>query len=167
MIDNYSGLKYDSFEVIETNLYGNWYNKFQMYDKFRDGENLYFDLDVIIYDKLPNLIRKDFTLLDDSWWRKPAHTPLNSSVVSWTGDVSYIWDKFKEQDTFYIDTYTRGSDEWYYKILGEYETYRNICPSIKDYMYNKPPQFSMCTLGQMHHIMEKGWTGWYSDYFLS
>ncbi|BCU99037.1 MAG: hypothetical protein CM15mV25_0310 [uncultured marine virus] len=24
------------------------YNKFQMYDKFRDGENLYFDLDVII-----------------------------------------------------------------------------------------------------------------------
>ena len=41
--------------------------KFQMYDKFRDGENLYFDLDVIIYKKLPNLIRKDFTLLYDYW----------------------------------------------------------------------------------------------------
>tara|TARA_B100000579_G_scaffold76936_1_gene59551 strand:+ start:1978 stop:2283 length:306 start_codon:yes stop_codon:yes gene_type:complete len=71
MIDNYSGLTYDSFEVIENDLYGNWYNKLQMYDKFRDGENLYFDLDVIIYDKLPNLIRKEFTLLDDSWWREP------------------------------------------------------------------------------------------------
>ena len=45
MIDNYSGLKYDSFEVIEDDLYGNWFNKFQMYDRFRDGENLYFDLD--------------------------------------------------------------------------------------------------------------------------
>ena len=27
MIDNYSGLKYDSFEVIENNIYNNWYNK--------------------------------------------------------------------------------------------------------------------------------------------
>ena len=28
--------------------------------KFKDGENLYFDLDVVIYDKLPDLIRKEF-----------------------------------------------------------------------------------------------------------
>ena len=30
----------------------------------------------------------------------------------------------------------------------------------------KPPQFSVCTLGQMHHLQEKGWDGWYSEYFL-
>ena len=66
-----------------------------MYDKFRDGENLYFDLDIIIYDKLPNLIRKEFTLLDDSWWRE-AHTTLNSSIVSWTGDVSWIWKNLNQ-----------------------------------------------------------------------
>ena len=36
---------------------------------------------------------------------RTCHTPLNSSIVSWTGDVSYIWDKFKKtEDTFYIDT---------------------------------------------------------------
>ena len=102
MIDEYSGLKYDSFEVIEDDLYGNWFNKFQMYDRFRDGENLYFDLDLVIYDKLPNLVRKDFTLLDDTWWREPAHTPLNSSIVSWTGDVSHIWDRFKATDEAFI-----------------------------------------------------------------
>ena len=45
MIDEYSGLKYDSFEVIEDNLYNNWFNKLQMYSKFKDGENLYFDLE--------------------------------------------------------------------------------------------------------------------------
>lgn len=164
MIDEYSGLKYDSFEVIEDDLYGNWFNKFQMYDRFRDGENLYFDLDVIIYNKLPNLIRQNFTLLDDTWWRKPAHTPLNSSVVSWTGDVSYIWDKFKKYDEFFITTYTRGSDEWYYKNI-KYETFDRVCPSIKDYLYYKPLSYSMCTLGQMHHLQEKGWSGWYSNYF--
>ena len=58
MIDTYSGLTYDSFEVIENDLYGNWYNKLQMYDMFRDGENLYFDLDMVIYNKVPNLIEK-------------------------------------------------------------------------------------------------------------
>ena len=41
-----------SFEVIEDDLYGNWFNKFQMYDRFRDGENLYFDLDMVIFDTL-------------------------------------------------------------------------------------------------------------------
>ena len=110
MIDTYSGLKYDSFEVIENDLYGNWYNKLQMYDLFTTGENLYFDLDVVIYNKLPNLIRKNFTLLDDTWWRAPAHTPLNSSIVSWTGDVSHIWNKFKAKDKYYLKKYNKGSD---------------------------------------------------------
>jgi hypothetical protein len=26
--------------------------------------------------------------------------------------------------------------------------------------------YSICTLGQMHHLMEKGWTGWWAPYFL-
>ena len=56
MIDNYSGLSYDSFEVIENDIYGNWYNKLQMYDKFRDGENLYFDLDVVIFNNFKTII---------------------------------------------------------------------------------------------------------------
>ena len=25
--------------------------------------------------------------------------------------------------------------------------------------------YSMCTLGQLHHIMEEGWTGWWTPYF--
>ena len=166
MIDNYSGLSYDSFEVIENDIYGNWYNKLQMYDKFRDGENLYFDLDVIIYNKLPNLIRKEFTLLDDSWWREPAHTPLNSSIVSWTGDKSWIWDKFKSNDTEYLKVYNKGSDVFYYKQI-VYETYDKICPSIKNYIYEKPKDYSIVTLGQMHHILEEGWNGWWSNYLLS
>ena len=162
MIDTYSGLKYDEFVVVSSDLYGNWYNKLQMYDIYRDGENLYFDLDVIIYNKLPNLIRKEFTLLDDTWWREPAHTPLNSSVVSWTGDVSHIWKKFKSNDKEYLKKYNKGSDEFYYKEI-EYKTYDKVCPKFKE---TKDENYSMCTLGQLHHIMEKGWTGWWSPYFI-
>ena len=164
MIDTYSGLKYDEFVVVSSDLYGNWYNKLQMYDIYRDGENLYFDLDVIIYDKLgTQLIRKDFTLLDDTWWREPAHTPLNSSVVSWTGDVSHIWRKFKSNDEYYLKKYNKGSDEFYYKEI-KYKTYNKICPKFNAEGPDK--HYSMCTLGQLHHIMEEGWTGWWSPYFI-
>ena len=164
MIDTYSGLKYDEFVVVSSDLYGNWYNKLQMYDIYRDGENLYFDLDVIIYDKLgTQIIRKDFTLLDDTWWREPAHTPLNSSVVSWTGDVSHIWKKFKSNDEYYLKKYNKGSDEFYYKEI-KYKTYNKICPKFN--MERPDLNYSMCTLGQLHHIMEEGWTGWWAPYFI-
>ncbi|OUW58143.1 MAG: hypothetical protein CBD57_03175 [Candidatus Pelagibacter sp. TMED197] len=166
MIDNFSGLKYDSFEVIKRDLYGNWYNKLQMYDRFRDGENLYFDLDMIIFGKLPNLIKNNFTLLDDSYWREPAHTPLNSSVVSWTGDVSYIWKKFKSNEEYFLKKYNKGSDEFYYRELKYYQTYPKVCESIANHIYKKPDNYNMLTLGQYHHIMEKGWNGWYSNFFL-
>ena len=164
MIDTYSGLKYDSFEVITEDLYGNWYNKLQMYDKFRDGENLYFDLDMVITGKLPNLIRKEFTLLEDTWWREEAHTPLNSSIVSWTGDVSHIWDKFKANDTYYLEKYNKGSDEFYYREV-EYQTYDPVCPKIN--MEKLNTEYNICTLGQMHHVMEKGWSGWWSPYLFN
>ena len=164
MIDTYSGLKYDEFVVVSSDLYGNWYNKLQMYDIYRDGENLYFDLDVIIYDKLgTQIIRKDFTLLDDTWWREPAHTPLNSSVVSWTGDVSHIWKKFKSNDEYYLKKYNKGSDEFYHREI-KYKTYNKICPKFN--MERPDLNYSMCTLGQLHHIMEEGWTGWWSPYFI-
>ena len=165
MLDNYSGLYYTDFEVIEDDLYGNWYNKLQMYDKFRDGENLYFDLDVVIFNKLPNLIRKNFTLLDDSWWREPAHTPLNSSIVSWTGDVSHIWNKFKSNETYYLNKYNKGSDEFYYREL-KYNTYDKVCYSIQE-DETKNKDHSICLLNQNKHLMDEGWSGWWKDYFVS
>ena len=166
MIDTYSGINYDKFEVFTKNSYGNMYNKLEIFDTYKDDENIYFDLDTVIYKKVPNLIRKNFTLLDDTWWREPAHTPLNSSIVSWTGDVSYIWDKFKSKEQFYLKKYHKGSDEFYFKETF-YLTYDRICPSIKDHIYEKPKDYSIATLGQMHHLQEEGWSGWYSDYFTS
>ena len=166
MIDTYSGINYDKFEVFTKNNYGNMYNKLEIFDTYKDDENIYFDLDTVIYKKVPNLIRKNFTLLDDTWWREPAHTPLNSSIVSWTGDVSHIWDKFKSKEQFYLKKYHKGSDEFYFKETF-YLTYDKVCPSIKDHIYEKPKDYSIATLGQMHHLQEEGWSGWYSDYFTS
>ena len=70
MIDNYSGISYDNFEVIREENHTGVFNKLQMFDRFRDGENLYFDLDVCIYDKFPDLKRKKLTVLKISQTRK-------------------------------------------------------------------------------------------------
>ena len=43
MIDKFSNLKYDKFEVITDTIYGGVYDKLQMFDLFKDGQNLYFD----------------------------------------------------------------------------------------------------------------------------
>ncbi len=48
MIDNCSGLQYDSFEIINWEIYGGVYDKLQMFDRFKDGQNIYFDLDILI-----------------------------------------------------------------------------------------------------------------------
>ena len=116
MIDTYSGLKYDSFEVITEEKHKGVFNKLQMFDKFRDGENLYFDLDVCIYGKLPNLIRKNLTVLY-AWWRDRYHASLNSSIISWQGDQSHIYKKFMEDPEYYMLKYNRGIDQFLYENI--------------------------------------------------
>ena len=118
MIDEYSGLKYDSFEVIEDDLYGNWFNKFQMYDRFRDGENLYFDLDVIVFKNIDQLftwepnqfcIIRDFNRhIRDDWKR------MNSSVFRLsTGQHQYVWDNFIKQPEINSKK-MHGDQDWIY-----------------------------------------------------
>ena len=167
MIDTYSGINYEKFEVFTKNNYGNMYNKLEIFDTYKDDENIYFDLDMIIYNKVPNLKRKTFTLMYD-WWREPYHTPLNSSIVSWTNDISHIWKKFKSNNEYYLKKYPHSIDEFYFKEI-EYDTFDKICYSIKKHEYDKEANkdFSICTFGQMQHLFEKGWTGWWSDYLKS
>ena len=58
MIDNYSNLQYDSFEVVNNLKFGGVYDKLQMFKLFRDGQNLYFDLDVIITGDCNKFVKK-------------------------------------------------------------------------------------------------------------
>ena len=165
MIDNYSGLKYDSFEVIEEEKYKGVFNKLQMFDKFRDGENLYFDLDICIYNKVPNLIRKDLTVLH-AWWRDRAHTSFNSSIISWTGDQSHIYKKFMEDTDMWQEKYNKGIDQMLEENF-EVANYDKICYSIKGNEYNKKDNnYSIMLFNQSQYLMLPGWSSWWTDYFL-
>jgi len=165
MIDNYSGLKYDSFEVIEEEKYKGVFNKLQMFDKFRDGENLYFDLDICIYNKVPNLIRKNLTVLH-AWWRDRAHTSFNSSIISWTGDQSHIYNTFKKDVNMWQEKYNKGIDQMLEENF-EVANYDKICYSIKGNEYNKKDDnYSIMLFNQSQYLMLPGWSSWWTNYFL-
>lgn len=165
MIDTYSGLKYDEFVVITSENHKDVFNKLQMFNIYKDGENLYFDLDICIYDKVPNLIRKDLTVLH-AWWRDRDHTTFNSSIISWTGDQSHIYKTFIKNPKMYEEKYNRGIDQMLEENF-DVKTYDKVCYSIKDNEYKpKDDNYSIMLFNQKQYLMEPGWTGWWSTYFL-
>ena len=127
MLDN-CGREYDTIHVVNDIVYGSVYDKLTLFDLFRKGQYLYFDLDIIINGPIVNLYTTKFTLLK-AWWREPAHTPLNSSIMSWCGDYSHIHDKFAKDPDYYMVKYNKGIDEYLYKEV-EYQTYDKVCDSF-------------------------------------
>jgi hypothetical protein len=162
MIDKYSGLQYDEFVVIREEKYEGVYNKLLMFDKYRDGQNIYFDLDVLIKGDCNSFVKKEFTVC---WahWRKEFHTRINSSIISWYGDVSYISDMFFKKNEYNLIKYDRGIDQFIYENINykiftdpntycSYQTEKNHTDS-QVYLFN-----------QSHLEMKK--PGWYQKYLL-
>ena len=121
---------------------GSVYDKLKMFKECTDDVNyLYFDLDIIIKGSVEHLIKDDFTLIN-AWWREPLHTPLNSSIMSWKGDCSHIYDKFFEDEDYSRVKYWKGIDEYIYKEI-DYNTYDDkVCWS---YPWNRQElDYSIC-----------------------
>lgn len=124
MVDTYSGIEYDEWHCISDNLYedNQVFNKLQIFDRFRDGQNIYFDLDVVIKGDCNHFLRKDLHVCH-AWWRKPYHTPLNSSIISWQGDRSGIYKYFLTNPDAFMMKYYKGMDQYMYEIYRP-ETYK-------------------------------------------
>ena len=167
MIDNYSNLKYDKFEVITENRYDDErgvFNKLLMFEKFTDDQNIYFDLDVLIKGDCNHLLRKEFTLCS-AHWRPAYHTPLNSSIMSWQGDWSWIHDKFMEQMDYYLLKYRRGMDQFIYENIDNYKLY-TIEDKFCSYQTILDEQdYVVYLFNQRNKEMLKD--GWYGKYFKS
>lgn len=117
MIDNYSNLEYNEFVCIDEDLYDDEYgvfNKLQMFDKYKDGQNIYFDLDVVIKGDCNHFLRDEFTVCH-AHWREPFHTPLNSSIISWKGDASHVTEAFHKDEEWCLLYYRKGMDQYLYE----------------------------------------------------
>lgn len=94
-----------------------WWNKMYMFDVFRTGPNLFFDLDVVIHSSLDFFFTYDPTTLTviQAAWKDPLHTDrydtfYNSSVVMWN-DASQIYNDWDQDRDRYMSIY-KGIDRY-------------------------------------------------------
>jgi len=157
MIRNHGKLNYRFEYHIIREGEGSVVDKLKMFKVCTDDINyLYFDLDIIIRGPIKHLIKDNFTLIN-AWWRDPFHTPLNSSIMSWKGNCSHIYDKFYEDEDYSRVKYWKGIDEYIYKEIS-YNTYDEVCWS---YPYDRRElDYSVCLFnhGFTPAMKREGWT---------
>ena len=162
MIDTYSNLEYSSFEVIRDDVYEGVYNKLLMFDRYRDGQNIYFDLDVLIKGDCNKFIQKDFTLCH-AWWRKEYHTRVNSSIMSWYGDQSHIFNEFNKDPEYYMMKYNKGIDQIIYETM-TYKVYGCVDSYCSYQTVTDEKDYSVYLFNQNHQAMKL--PGWHQQYQL-
>lgn len=165
MVDTYSNLDYDEFVCIKEDRYKDErgvFNKLQMFDKYKDGQNIYFDLDVLIKGDCNHFLRDEFTVLR-AHWRPPFHTPLNSSIVSWRGDASHVTDYFHSHEEFCLQHYDRGIDQYIYEKTN-YKTYSKKDNYVSYQTVLNETDAAVYLFNQRYTHMKD--SGWYTKYFL-
>ena len=96
--------------------YGVW-NKLRIF-QFKE-QTLYFDLDVRLQHNIDHLFRERLTVVECFWkpkWEDDTpygkhNTKFNTSIMSWKGDYSYLWDEFSKEIDYNMVTYS-GMDRW-------------------------------------------------------
>lgn len=159
MLDR-TGFKYNAIHVIRDEQYEGVWNKLQLFRDFKSGDFIYFDLDVVLLENTEHLIRKDFTLLS-AWWRDKQHTPLNSSIMSWSGDYSHFYNIFAANPEYYMMKYP-GIDQYIYELDMPYNTYEPCCTS---YNWQGWRSWPVMLFNQAYHKMRE--EGEWSKFTLS
>lgn len=163
MIDTYSGLEYDSFEVIRDDVYElSVANKLLMFDRYREGQNIFFDLDVCIKGDCNRFLYESLHVLR-AWWRPDYHTPLNSSIITWNGDYSHIYNKWESDPEYYMFKYHKGIDQFLYEQFNPTAIYYgfNSLQTIE----KEDPKYAVTLFNQRYEYMKQN--GWWSKYFIT
>lgn len=161
MIDTYSNLEYTDFHVITEDRYDGVFNKLLMFERFKEEKNyLYFDLDVLIKGDCNRFVYNDLHVCR-AWWRPDYHTPLNSSIISWKGDFSYIHEKFAQDPDYYMVKYWKGIDQYLYEHFKPKCIYYGFC-SFQT-ITEERPEYPVVLFNQRYEYMKT--EGWWRSYF--
>ena len=123
MINKYSNLKYDELFVLEdidpnfVNDKTKMFNKLSLFKKFKDGcINMCFDIDTIIKGDLNKFVTDEFTMCDAKAWQHPDYYSkygLASDVLTWSDDMSFIYDDFVKNLDHNLENGDEGTDAWF------------------------------------------------------
>ena len=102
------------------NNFPGWWSKMELFRM--PGPLLYFDLDTIILKDMQKTISnvdgKAFVILRDFYRGKTNPLAMQSSVMYWSGDMSWLYLKYVTDPVFvggdqeYIEKHVRGAEYW-------------------------------------------------------
>ena len=114
-----------------------WWNKIPLLNDHRISKNtcLLFDLDVVIYNDISNLVLEvnDTLTIAESYWVDPVRNfkgynrnlscDLNSSIMIWnhTPEVKKIYDFFDNNQEYLVNNYKGIDKVFYYYEFEEFE----------------------------------------------
>ena len=122
---------------IIDNRWEKWWNKITLLNDPRIPKNtcLLFDLDVVIYNDISNLVHEanDTLTIAESYWVDPVRNfkgynrnlscDLNSSIMIWnhTPEVKKIYDFFDKNQEYLVSNYKGIDKVFYYYEFEEFE----------------------------------------------
>jgi hypothetical protein len=151
MVENY--VPYEQFicltDVVERNydvplvcdLTG-WWSKMELFKI--GGPLLFMDLDTIITGNINKIIKKikkeDFVILKDVI-RYEKHGDLQSSLLYWRGDISYIYNSFKEDcraapAILRPMNRMRSDQEYITEVIRKYSCWQDLSPEVVSFKEN-------------------------------
>ena len=90
----------------------NWWWKLTLFETPSNCVKIFFDLDVVIQKDITHLSEyavTDMLCLIKAYWKpydlKMFDTNLNSSIMIWQGDCTDIWNKFLQDQEYYMFKY--------------------------------------------------------------
>lgn len=101
--------------LIPDEQWPGWWSKLLLF-RYSEGQNLYFDLDVVITGPLDGLVSKVLSMPAN--WAQSGHGGCQSSVMSWAGWYGYIPDAF---DPDQLTTPAHGNCGYYQGLWGDQE----------------------------------------------
>lgn len=119
-----------------------WWAKIELFRQL--GPVLYFDLDTIIHGNIDEIVSKavgkNFVILRDAYRGKLDETAMQSSIMFWQGDHSYLYRKF-HKFPFNIP----GGDQVFIEnnVQGEVTYWQDLTDGIKSYKADLLPKQSV------------------------
>lgn len=109
-----------------------WWSKIELFKI--SGPVIYFDLDTIIINNFDNVVENalasKFCILRDVYIGRKDPYSMQSSVMSWNGDMKKLYDTFAQSPDRYMKSH-RGDQDYIYSELGKSGTmyFQDVLPN--------------------------------------
>jgi hypothetical protein len=106
-----------------------WWSKLELFTL--PGPVLFFDLDTIVLkdveDLVPVILENDFLILRDVYRGKNNPLAMQSSVMAWRGDMSYVYEKFAKDAAAWMRE-TQNDQEFCEQAIDRATYWQDVVP---------------------------------------